>query len=316
MLWTAKKNVQVWIRKELSHWLAIGLAFAVGYREHDEFVQLYYDVICHTMPSFFEIFIVLLLLGTIAAALWEIWGNKLSTSPQEKLFVRVIRSLLLEIEAMLFAGALSQEEAAKRFNNFVKGFLALTSSTVCAHKEVDGGLMLKALNRDVITRTHASDPSTLDVGLEVRIPANDFAEKNSGPGGISFRRAKLVYMPSVKKRKEAWPISWDDSSGRIEDYKLDGIPTEAWVTASSPQYENFASMLCAPVGRDQNGNTRYGVLEYTTTARDPFVDRDFMMVECFASILSQAAAITAQCIISSESNQEQQPPAGASAQQR
>lgn len=77
-----------------------------------------------------------------------------------------------------------------------------------------------------------------------------------------------------------------------EIYALDGIPIQAWIDDPEPERQDFSSMLCAPVGKDRDGKTRYGVLEYTTTAKDPFADRDFMMAECFASILSQAAAIT------------------------
>jgi hypothetical protein len=291
--WVIKKNIQVWIRKQLSHWLAIGLAIAVTYREHSLFVQLYRDWLCRTKPSWFDVFVALLLVATIVAAGWEIWGNKLSTSPQEIRFLRGMRSLLLEMEAMVFGGKMSQEQAEKRFSEFVQGFLRITSSTLCAHKKVDAGLMMKVLNSERLRRTHVSDAAKFDVGFEIPLPSAMVSERDSGPGGISFHRAKLVYMPSVKKRKEAWPLSLAElSKAEHETYALDGIPIPAWIKAKDPSYEDFSSMLCVPVGKDREGRTRYGVLEFTTVAKDTFVDRDFMMAECFASILSQAAAIT------------------------
>jgi hypothetical protein len=304
--WVIMKNIQVWIRKQLSHWLAIVLAIAVSYREHHEFVQFYYDVVCHMKPSLFDVFVASLLIATIVAAIWEIWGNKLSTSPQEIRFLRGMRSLLLEMEAMVFAGKMSQEEAGKRFDEFVRGFLRITSSTLCAHEEVDAGLMMKTPDRDSLRRTHVSDAAKFKVGFEIPLPATPDSEKKSGPGGISFHRAKLVYMPSVKKRKEAWPLALAElSDPEHETYALDGIPIVAWIDDPEPKHQDFSSMLCAPVGKDRNGKTRYGVLEYTTEAKDPFVDRDFMMAECFASILSQAAKIT---VASNEPPPSEQPP--------
>jgi hypothetical protein len=293
VFWVIKKNIQVWIRKQLSHWLAILLAIAVTFREHSLFVQLYCDWLSHTMPSWFDVFVGLLLIATIIAAGWEIWGNKLSTSPQEIRFLRGMRSLLLEMEAMVFGGKMSQEQAEKRFSEFVKGFLRITSSTLCAHEKVDAGLMMKVLNRDYLKRTHVSDAAKFDVGFEIPLPSNTVPETKSGPGGISFYRAKLVYMPSVKKRKEAWPLSLAElNKPEHETYALDGVPIQAWIEATNTEYQDFSSMLCAPVGKDRDGKTRYGILEFTTKARDTFIDRDFMMAECFASILSQAVAIT------------------------
>jgi hypothetical protein len=237
----------------------------------------------------FWLFILALVTGTLVAAFWERSPTKLATSPQEVGFVSAMRSLLLELESMLFAGKISKEQAQKKFDEFMKGFLRFTSKTICAHRKVDAGFLVKHPG-EILKRNYISDTACFPIGFELPIPRNIAEESRRGPGALSCFRGKLVYTPSVKKYKEAWVISMNKADG---EYALDGQPVTSWVKAAKPEEEDFSSLLCLPVGLDENGQTRYGVLELSTKAKDEFIDRDFLMAECFASILTLAAGITA-----------------------
>lgn len=320
--WVRKKRRQVWIRHHLSGTLSSILAIVVLAREAADLIPRWrerwpaflYHWRHYTWPTgttpaqdwisqaglnvqdmsvmilpllFFSVFVVAIVTATLIAAIWDRSPSKLATSPQEVNFVYGMQSLLSELEFMRFAGKMSRVDAQKSFNDFVKVFLWSASKTLCAHVTTDAGLFMKRPGENILERTHTSDRAPFPLHFTLKIPSDGVPEEKCGPGGVCFHRGRLVYMPSVKKLKEAWVLQREKGI-----YDVDGMPLQdCWVKADKPHEENFSSILCAPVGLKQDGKTRYGVLEFATKAKDQFVDKDFMMAECFASVLSQAIAI-------------------------
>lgn len=241
-----------------------------------------------------EFLIVTITLITILAAIWELVGNKLTTSPQEIRFVTAMRSLLPSLQKLTY-GEDREPDLEKRLNGFLEGFLEVTSKTLCGKTQVDAGFMREIPNQKKL-ELHKSS-KLADYPPELFIPVPDLAsttmpdsegveeEKEDGPGpaGVAYARLQTVYMP-FKRLKRAWPFQL--IGRRYEPSE----PSEGWIPAVLPSYEKFCSVLCSPVAvyRKKNSKRPFGVLNYSTRARDPFVDRDFAMSECFSNILAQA----------------------------
>jgi hypothetical protein len=113
--WSKRKNRLMWIRSNLSHYLAIGLAIFTVLREISEYlwkgveqsIRLYIETnllygrtIIYLLFWLWLLFIIALVIGTIGAAIWELKGNKLDVSEQEKRFALGMKVLLLEIEKL------------------------------------------------------------------------------------------------------------------------------------------------------------------------------------------------------------------------
>jgi hypothetical protein len=296
-VWVRKKRIQVKIRTELSHWLAIGLAILIVIREWKELVAflqwIYFLLVCHGLvivgepPTLFGIFVLLLTTGTVWAAFWELYGNKLTTSPQEIRFVTGIRTLLLELERLVHGSDV--QSPTDELSRFAKGFLTITTETLCGPHKVDAGIMYKMPSNEALQLTEVSELAHYTKGLEIPLPTE--ASPKTGPAGVSFQQVSLVYVPH-KHLKEAWPFRLIVDDGK-ESYEP-SEPVIGWIPSSSAEEEDFESGLCVPIAvYSQKGQkTRYGVLNFSTKANDPFMDRDFMMAECFASVLSHAVAVT------------------------
>jgi len=264
--------------------LALLLVALVAYREWDEVAPLRWRYGWHRPPVWLVLLIVLLTLG---AAVWEIIGNKLSTSRQEIRFVFGVRSLLLGLEKL----ARTQEQGDKnkaRFNEFLESFLDITASTFSGHSRVDTGFMVKHPSKESVLLLRSSRQAPYPESLEIPLPSGTDGSK-TGPAGVCFARTQIVYVPK-KKRKEAWPFSRGDDKDEYPDRFQVEPPCHCWVAVA--HLENFRSVLCVPVAvySNENERTRFGVLNFSTKKRDPFVDRDLLMAECFAGILGQAFA--------------------------
>jgi hypothetical protein len=219
--------------------------------------------------------ILILTIGTIAAAAWEFWGNKLTTSPQEVRFVNGMVQLIRELEKFCY---LSDPRKQKTFEDFLTAFLNIARDSLCGKYDVAADFMLPAKDSLIIAKRagYPQDAPTLGpLSLDPKDPDRLSAAT------LAFHQTKLIYLPDIDWR-EAWILD------RVEDeqYKL-AAPQKAWIKR---QDEKFHSVLCIPVdGQTPDGSRKkLGVLNFTTAARDPFVNRDFIMAECFAGILSQA----------------------------
>ena len=111
---------------------------------------------------------------------------------------------------------------------------------------------------------------------------------STGPAGVAYSRLRTVYVP-VKKR-EAWPFQRKRQGNR--EYYQPSLPVVCWISAGDDALEDFRSVLCVPITayRTREHVKRFGVLNLSTKMRDPFVDRDFLMAECFAGVLGHAFA--------------------------
>jgi hypothetical protein len=239
-----------------------------------------------------EFLIVTITVITILAAGWELVGNKLTTSPQEIRFVTAMRSLLPSLQKLTY-GEDREPDLEKRLDDFLEGFLEVTSKTLCGTTQVDGGFMREVPNQKKLELHKSSKLADYPPELFIPVPdvvspiQNETGEEDEGegpgPAGVAYARLQTVYMP-FKRLKRAWPFQL--IGRRYEPSE----PTHGWVAADQPMYERFCSVLCSPVAvyRKKNSKRPFGVLNYSTKARDPFVDRDFAMSECFSSILAQA----------------------------
>lgn len=221
---------------------------------------------------------------TILAAGWELIGNKLTTSPQERRFLTAMQLLLPELHRLTY-GEDREPNLEKRLDEFLESFLEVTSKTLCGKTPVDAGFMRKVPKEDMLELHKSSSGAKYPPDL--MIPLVDTKEKanagKTGPAGVAYDRSETVYMP-FKHLKRAWPIQLLGESYEPSD------PAEGWVSASLPKFERFCSVLCSPVAvySQADKRSRFGVLNYSTKVRDPFVDRDFAMSECFSNILAQA----------------------------
>lgn len=244
-------------------------------------------MIIESKMSLFRTLILSLTLATIFAALWELKGNKLTTSPQEIRFVSGMLLLLSEFER--FAWGKDRGDLDPRLDEFVESFLKITCSTLCGNKKVHGALMLEVKGSNAVRLVKKTKGSNYPEELIIPTPGKD-ASGEFGPAGFSYESMRIVYMP-VKRWKLGWPFKLmrEGSVDRYEPFEA----THGWIPAPNPDLENFRSVLCVPVAVYEDSTTRqaFGVLNYSTFAFDPFVDRDFIMAECFASILGQAFAV-------------------------
>ena len=103
----------------------------------------------------------------------------------------------------------------------------------------------------------------------------------TGPAGWACAKSQLVYVPD-KGWEEGWPFTVTPD-GR---YQAGNAPHPGWVPAGDPEALN--SCLSIPVNLQKR---KFGVLNFSTKSRDPFVDRDFLMAECFVGLLSQAISL-------------------------
>lgn len=280
-LWIAWKKLQVFVRSHLSHVLAVFLGILVLIREWPELIE----IVENRRIGWWQGLILSITLGTIAAALWEleVFGSKLSTSPQEVRFVRTMRSLLQQLEKFTY-GRDRDPDLDGRLKKFIKVFLDLTSFTLCGKKAIDAALMLPTENRREVELRSKTDGALYPDALTIPLP-DPSGEVSTGPAGYAYQMLKIVYMP-LKRWKLGWPFRYEKRSYEPSE------PAEGWVPADDKMYEDFRSVLCIPVAvyQERNIRQRFGVLNYSTKSFDPFVHRDFMMGECFSSILAMAFA--------------------------
>jgi hypothetical protein len=282
LLWWCWKNFQILARSHLSHFFAFFLGVAVVIREWDHLVPI---VKLEHLPNRYEVLIVVLTLGTIGGAFWEFFGNKLSMGPQETKFVAAMRKLLIELEQFTYNRGPQTTTPDNRLIAFIDGFIDATAEAMCGNKTVHAGFMWNPKDTTILKLSHRSKGS--DYPKELEIPIVDSDEDVTGPAGRAYKKTKVVYMP-LRRWELSWPL--DLVQNGKERYKSKS-PCEGWVDApGNPQ--RLRSVLCLPVALHTGGKERqsFGVLNYSTRSLDPFVDRDFMMGECFSSILALATA--------------------------
>ena len=111
-----------------------------------------------------------------------------------------------------------------------------------------------------------------------------------GPAETAFNLGKLTarndYVVHLPTKKQRLGIIFKDVGD--EDY-VDESHFEGWYSAENEKYEEFRSVLSVPVTKYINGELEtIGVLNFTTKKRDLFIDRDYVMANCFAKFIAHA----------------------------
>jgi hypothetical protein len=279
--WVKKKRLQIFLRSHLSHVLALFLALLVMFRERHDL----YEVWLHpSSTTFWHVFVIFITICTLLAAIWEFSGNKLATTPQDIRFVLAIRSLLTQLEK--FKREMEKKafpERVNRFTDFSDLFLKLTSNTLCGKKEVAGGLMIYQMEKENLSLLTYTPGSMYQHGLEIPLTGT-LKKDQKGPATKAFESGAIAYMPKKDKR-----IGVLLEAAQGESYSLVDM-FKGWYPSQSATEEKFGAVLSVPVSiyNAEGEKVNYGILNYTTVKRDFFVPRDYIMAECFASIMAQA----------------------------
>ena len=285
--WLLKKRIQLF---KLTHFsLAISgiLVLLVTFRETPEISRF---ILSSELPGSVGLLILFVLFLTYLAFGWEKWGDKRTTSAQELRFQYGAKRLLREMELLrtkLEAAPGPQQE----FTSFLNKAVELVSNTFSVKIDVDAGIMLKDPEKDVLYLRFWNFYAQYPQHLGVPLPIGEDCS-NSGPAGVAFTRKSVVYVPK-KSNKRAWLFV------ALEDLDLVGLPEPTydpiekfvcWVKAPNPKLEDFYTVVCAPIAISSGlrNYEKFGVLNLSTKAHDPFVDRDFFMLEFFATALGQA----------------------------
>ena len=277
--WVVWKKLQVFVRAHLLHVLAISLGIWVIIRAFPELKLI--DQFQHIRwPGVLGL---VLILGTICAVLWELFGNKRPVSKQEVRFVVAMLSLLREL-GKFTNGRDREPDINERLDKFVGGFLEITQNALCGTKRVYGGLMIEVPGTRTMRLVKSSKSAYFPKDYVIPLPDSSNTTATD-PIGVAYTRLQVVYMPQ-KSSKLSFPFRL--INGHYEAVE----PIIGWVPSPSPEMERFKSVLCIPITIYEKKNTKeiFGVLIYGTISLDPFDARDFMMGECFSSVLALAFA--------------------------
>jgi hypothetical protein len=223
---------------------------------------------------------------TLLDAWWALRRNNLTTSPQELRFQSGMKDLLGELKKLSqFQG--TRENIEKKFDDFAVFLVGVAARTFSAKAQVDAGLMIKNAVTNMLELKKWSRGAQYDETLEIPIPTGE-EFSDSGPAALSFKRLQLVYLPRKDRDrpKKAWPFQLVSKAASVPEFDyVTSLTHRCWKKALTSDKEDFYSVICVPI-------EDFGVLNFSTKMRDPFIDRDFFMAESYASILGHAAMIT------------------------
>jgi energy-coupling factor transporter ATP-binding protein EcfA2 len=272
-LWLMRERARAFIRESLLKVLILvlaGLAFIREWPELRLMVQTGH-------LGWFEGFVLFIIVCTVGAALWELFGNKRKSSPQEIRFVMAMRSLLSELEKFSY-GKDREFDLTRRLEDFVAGFLEVTSLVLGGGDRIDAGLMVP--DGDVLMLIKSSKGAMYPD--QVQIPVS---EEPTGFADGAFLLQKIVYMPS-KRLDFSLPFEF------VGQHYVPSDPIP--INPSLLEIETYRSTLCFPVSSYENRSEKrsFGVLCFSSNRADAFVERDFVMGECFSSILAQVFRVS------------------------
>ena len=293
-------------RTELGRWLALFLAFVVLVREWEDLVL---EPLVRPIPvalrltgfpppawlvgswdPFFKILIYLGIFGTIWTAVIELFADRLSTCHQEIIFQRALKKLLVELQNLEQLEG-SEQEIKAYYVQFVKRIVETASRTFSlnsAKMRVDVVLMTLEENqlKFLLCNKFAEDEGCFQRDLAISVPEHESDYSSSGPAGLSYKKDRTVYLPEKAKfradPKEVWTMEFEPTATDIEYDATD--PRTCWRSCDVERHEDFCTVISVPI-------KGFGVLNFSTKARDKFITRDFFMAEFFAGILGHATAI-------------------------
>jgi hypothetical protein len=302
--WSKKKNRIIWFRSKFAHSLAISLAIFSMFREgfehywkaSEQTIQEWILTNCfphgETIILFLSwgwlIFILALIFATIGAALWELFGNKLDVSEQEKRFALGMKILLSKIEELKHSISKSNDvdTVNEIFLGFIDEFLRITSKVLCGEKHVHAGLMLFFPDENKLKLIKSTPNSGYPTPNELVIELDKIQERNEkGPAQLAFEKEKLAHMPK-KSKKLGWLLQENDND---ENYGFDTF-VRGWFEVPVSNSKVFESVISVPITSyaKENKKAYHGVLNFTNEKKDHFIPRDYTMAFCFASIVAQA----------------------------
>jgi hypothetical protein len=305
VLWWLKKSFFIFARSHMSHVFALVLAiFTLThiFGEHwaiitqlNDYVKdlaIYYNLPFLQNFNVWKVFIVGVAVLTVAAAIWEFLGNKLATSPQEVRFIAGMDTLLHEFHKFQrkLDSAINEKSSARLLQEFLCELLKTSSAILCGNHNIDVALMLydKEANELILDKSKQYQSTSAEkykLPNELIIPLTKKPSAHVGPAEIAFKMQEYIaYMPKKKKK-----IGLIYKQEKGEKYVFEGF-FEGWYPADEAGTENFCSILSIPVlsYKDDTQIEMIGVLNFTTTGRDLFIDRDYVMASCFASFVAQA----------------------------
>jgi hypothetical protein len=292
--WLRKKQRQIYIRTKLSHHLAILLAIMVVARETPELmVKFGWEPPALNIgwpwlwPWLWLGVVLVVTAATIFAAVSESVGKNMKISHQELLFLYGMGTLLEQLQKLMCTKGDTRRPDI-RLREFSKVAMNVVSEVFSVPGDSEAGLMVKLSNERAIRLTEFSREAKYREKLTVPLPpdSGDIEDPGStGPAGIAFSRLRTVSVP--EKGESVWSFKRERAAN--EDWYEAFAPDTCWVDAGEA-FENFKSVLSVPIAALRVGDSaqKFGVLNISTTAKDPFVDRDFMMAECFAGVLAAA----------------------------
>jgi hypothetical protein len=284
-VWSVWKNIQINIRSHLSHLLAFFLAILVLFRETPEFIKLIENSE-EKFNWYGHPLILVITFGTIGAALWELRGNKLATTPQERGFVLGVRNLLIELEKFKDAVKnLPDSERQEKLRTFTENFVDIASGVICGKKKVDVAVLIynESEEEGFLNLYASSKDSIFPINFNLHLPLHNIKDGERGPAYMAFTSGLIAHMPNKMNK---FGFLFKEISG--EDYKFEHY-IDGWYSIDE-QYETYRSILSVPISSYINPNERdaYGVLSFTTSCNDPFIQRDYIMALCLSNLLSQA----------------------------
>lgn len=302
--WSKGKNRIIRIRSHLSHVLAITLVALTIAREILEYfwkgtqawVAIYLrenipggygDLVLQILSWVWIGFIVLIAIATVAAAVWELSGNKLDVSEQEKRFALGIKTLLAKIEE--FKQQLWKVDSIDlvnaKFDEFSDDFLEVTSKVLCGGKTVHAALIFHFPDDEILRLVRSTPGSNYPPPEKMTIHLPSIPEDHKGPAQMSFENDLLALMPK-KSRKLGWVMKEKSNN---EDYEFAKL-INGWFEPPPPADGVFESVMSVPITSyaEEGLKAYHGVLCFTTEKKDYFILRDYTMAFCFASIIAQA----------------------------
>lgn len=299
--WSKSKNRLIWIRSNLSHYLALSLAVFTVLREisehlwkgaekslHDYILNkiLFGGLIIEILSWMWFLFIIALVIGTILAAIWELKGNKLDVSEQEKRFALGMKALLLEIEKLKqeILKANTKETVNSLYETFIDFFLKTTSNILCGEQSVHAGLMLYFPNDKTLRLIKSTPNSNYPVPGELVINLDETKPEEKGPAQMAFEKDLLGHMPEKSKK-----LGWLLQERENEEYVFDRF-IRGWSVPPPVDSGYYESVISIPITSyaEEGKKAYHGVLNFTNEKKDHFILRDYTMAFCFASIIAQA----------------------------
>jgi hypothetical protein len=247
----------------------------------------------------FTILMVALAVAAIFSAVWDFFGDKMSTSHRDIWFSVALREALRQLDALqVRQKTMSDAEISRWYSDFLEWVLLYSSTALGGRKSVQAAFLVKSLDReDTLRLLKTTSDSVYPRNLEVTLPTPD---DRGGAAGLAFsqERPAVVYMP-YRKAHNAFISFWQS------DLLYNMSPYAEVVRTEDKSQPWFESSLSVPVYfyDIRTGAHRIaGVLTFSSPVPDPFEPNDFLMAECFAHLISEALLIT-QAIEASRSDE-------------